>query len=322
MASLHILDVGHGNCAVLVENRSAVIIDAARRGTLLKFLDTHQVAEIRYVLVSHADSDHIGGLVGLFSGATVPIRDLYVNPDRARNTRHWRRLVYAMGEKTNSHLELTSKQPSNLRFADLEIEVLSPSQEWAALGRDRNGKRLRPNTLSAVVRLLKDGNPLVLLAADIDQLVVDEWQRTGRDIRAEILVFPHHGGRPGRGTPVVFARQLCELVEPKTIVFSIGRTARFRNPRPDIVSAIRSTLPHSIILCTQLSTNCAATVPINLPTHLSEEPALGKAENACCAGTISIDLSQVVPSIKPEHSSHLRWLRGNVPRALCMKAGE
>jgi beta-lactamase superfamily II metal-dependent hydrolase len=330
LASIHILDVGHGNCTVLVDKQSAVIIDAGGGSTLLEFLEAHHITEIRYVLVSHADSDHINGLTGLFAGSAVPVGDLYVNPDRARNTKRWRTLVYEMEKKNTSYrIGLASKQPAGLRFAGFDIEVLSPPQDWVVLGVNRNGSRLRPNTLSAAIRIVRDGHPIILLAADIDQLVVDEWLRTGRQARADILVFPHHGGRPGRGTPVVFARQLCELVKPKTIVFSIGRTQfrnprpdQFPNPRPDIVSAIRSTLPRSRIVCTQLSANCAATVPTKLPGHLSEEPALGKPDKACCAGTISIDLSQAVPFIKPEHSAHLGWLRGNVPKALCMKAGE
>lgn len=299
-----------------------MIIDAGPGGTLLEFLYTHRVAEIKYVFVSHADSDHIGGLVGLFSGATVPIRDLYVNPDRARNTKQWRRLVYAMGGKANSYLELTSKQPSKLKFAGLEIEILSPSQDWAALGRDRSGNRLRPNTLSAVIRLIKDGRPVVLLAADMDQLVLDEWLRTGRKVEADILVFPHHGGRPGRGNPADFARDLCRLVKPRTVIFSTGRNARYLNPRPDILSAIRSGLPEARILCTQLSVNCAATAPAHLPGHLSAEPALGKTDKACCAGTISVDFTQSISNVNPERGAHVEWLQANVPDALCMKAGK
>jgi competence protein ComEC len=322
LASLHVLDVGHGNCAVLIENESAVVIDAGTRATLLKLLYAHQITEIKYVLVSHADSDHIRGLIGLFSGATISIRELYVNPDRARNTKYWRQLVYAMGANTNSHLELTSKQPAKLRFAGLELEILSPSQEWAALGRDQRGNRLRPNTLSAAIRIVKNGRPLVLLAADIDQLVVNEWLQTGRNVEADILIFPHHGGRPGRGNPDDFTRDLCQLVKPKTIIFSIGRNAQFVNPRPDIVNAIRFNLPQANILCTQLSLNCAAQLPQHFPGHLSKEPARGKLDKTCCAGTISIDLSQALPIIVPGLGAHIRWLQGNVPKALCMTAGK
>lgn len=322
MASLHVLDVGHGNCAVLIENESAIVIDAGIRGTLLKLLYAHRIAEIKYVLVSHADSDHIRGLIGLFSGATIPVRELYVNPDRARNTKYWRQLVYAMGTMTNSHLELTSKQPAKLRFAGLELEVLSPSQEWAALGRDQDGARLRPNTLSAAIRIVKDGRPLVLLAADIDQLVVNEWLQMGRNVEADVLIFPHHGGRPGRGSPNDFTRDLCQLVKPKTVIFSIGRNAQFVYPRPDIVNAIRFNLPKANILCTQLSINCAAHLPQDFPGHLTKEPARGKLDKTCCAGTISIDLSQAIPSVTPEIGAHIGWLQGSIPKALCMRVGK
>lgn len=330
MATLYILDVAHGNCAVLVDERKAIVIDAGSKDTLLDFLEAHEILEIPAVLVSHTDKDHINGLIALFQEEQnkIPVRNVYINPDRAKSTKIWSDFIYvlderiSMGSGTELNLELTIRQPSKFTFGTIEIEILSPSQPWAALGRDRNGNRLRPNTLSAVVRLLKDGHPLVLLAADIDQLVVDEWLRTGQDIRAEILVFPHHGGKPGRGEPAAVARQLCELVKPDTIIFSLGRNAgSIVNPRPDIMNAIRFNFPDAKILCTQLSKNCAAQLPVNLPGHLSAEPALGKLDNTCCAGSISIDLSQAVPSLNPEHSTHIQWLRGNVPKALCMKVG-
>ena len=44
--SLAILDVGHGNCAVLRDRRGVVVIDAGPGSSLLEFLTEHKITNI------------------------------------------------------------------------------------------------------------------------------------------------------------------------------------------------------------------------------------------------------------------------------------
>ena len=56
--SVSVLDVGHGNCAVVLDDRT-VVVDAGPGATLLEFLQNEGVTEVEVVLISHADEDHI-----------------------------------------------------------------------------------------------------------------------------------------------------------------------------------------------------------------------------------------------------------------------
>ena len=63
--SLAVLDVGHGNSAVLCDQGVVVVIDTGPGSSLLEYLSERSITHINTVLLSHADQDHIGGLVGV-----------------------------------------------------------------------------------------------------------------------------------------------------------------------------------------------------------------------------------------------------------------
>src|SRR5690242_18181534 len=84
-----ILDVGHGNCAVVIDREKTTVVDTGLGGTLLDFLNENGISSIDYVLISHADTDHIGGLIGLLASEDVIVREVYLNPDPTRTTKIW-----------------------------------------------------------------------------------------------------------------------------------------------------------------------------------------------------------------------------------------
>ena len=63
--------------------------------------------------------------------------------------------------------------------------------------------------------------PIALLPGDIDQIGLEHLFEDNSDIQAWLLVFPHHGGRPGAGDVREFTNVLCNKVQPKIVVFSI-----------------------------------------------------------------------------------------------------
>src|SRR5206468_949740 len=90
---LWIVNVGHGNCSVLECAAGSVIIDLPLREPLLEFLLARGVKEIEAVLISHADADHVGGLVNLLTAMEFQVRHVFLNPDQLRSTGVWRGLL-------------------------------------------------------------------------------------------------------------------------------------------------------------------------------------------------------------------------------------
>ncbi|SRR6266487_312414 len=80
LPELLILDVGHGNCAILRDTMAVTVIDCGYDGvTLIQTLDRLGIEAVDHVLISHADIDHIGGLVPLIK--EIPVHNVYMNAD-------------------------------------------------------------------------------------------------------------------------------------------------------------------------------------------------------------------------------------------------
>ena len=314
--------MGHGSSTVVEESNGVFVIDGGQGDTLPRFLFDRGIYQVDTVIVSHADADHFGGISLLLSMAEIQVRQVFVNPD-VRETKLWEDFVSVMMSAkqrgTKFHLELTDINPGHVSLGGVRLEVLAPSQEIAirtAGGPAPGGGHLTPNAMSAVVRVWAGDAPRILIASDIDQIGLDNLLENNTDITADVLLFPHHGGLPGRSKPENFAETLVKAVSAKLVVFSIGR-GRHGTPRPDIVSAILRSTQGAHIACTQLSEHCAAELP-NGSSDLHGVFSRGMATGACCAGTIEISL-EPEKGYAPARGAHLDFIRQNAPTALCRR---
>ncbi len=325
---LAILDVGHGNCFVLQDTHGVTVIDAGPRSHLLEYLNQEGIRRIETILVSHADVDHIGGLIALLDPETIEVGKICLNPDAVKRTKVWEGLRRIL-DRSDLHgstpvkLSLTRSRPEDVGEFDqglVQIEILGPSPYLASGGSgalDRQGRKIESNSISAVIRLSIEHEPVVLLPGDLDEIGLDDLLESHDDIHAPFLLYPHHGGRPRRADPADFARRLCELVCPETVIFSIGR-GRFGTPRPEVVDAIREFDAKIRIACTQLSERCAVKVQGFEARHLNPEFACGRETRSCCAGTLVLDL-EAPRALLPSEEEHLDFIRRAAPLALCRK---
>jgi beta-lactamase superfamily II metal-dependent hydrolase len=324
--SLEILDVGHGNAAVLVNgNGGSTIVDCGPGSSLLEFLTEKGVATVQLVLISHADQDHIAGLIAVLAAGIVRVEKVIVNTDSAKDSQIWDDLLHELtlarrAGRLDFETSLTESVPGQFVDDDIEFEVLAPSTYLSGKGpgsTDRHDRRLTTNSVSAVIRVTRDGNPLVVLPGDIDDIGLENLLEYRSSFPAPVLVFPHHGGVPGNpALAKQFATALCDAVRPDLIVFSIARGGKANNPRPEIVAAIRNHIPGVRIMCTELSTHCASALPTANPTHLSASFSRGRAQRKCCGGTLLLAFRGGIEA--PAARAHREFVENNAPSALCL----
>lgn len=325
---LFVLDVGHGNCAVLIsengEQSEVVVIDVGRRNTLLAFLEQQRIKRIQTVYLSHADADHIGGLVGLLASDSVSIDNVVLNSDTSKGSDAWNDLLYVVDI---ARTEGTLRSEPGLFSGDYEqvgtitIEVLAPSQYLASKGvgsRDRSSRKIYSNSISAVIRISISDNHLVILPGDIDGVGLADLLSRRADLKARIIVYPHHGGRSEGMKIREFVERLIGAVCPEIVVFSIG-LGRYDTPDPETIQALKEILPNARIMCTQLSEHCSRSAHDSSQlTHLSDAFSEGQGRGSCCAGTVMIPLREL-QDLEPGESSHLEFIRSNVESPLCLR---
>ena len=205
-----VLDVGHGLSVVVETARRVLVYDAGPRvGTrldaaalaVLPFLASRGHRAVDRVVLSHGDSDHIGGYPRLAESVAVMsmVANGSVGPHRPDTE------CAAGGRWT---------------WDGVSFEVLYPFD--GASGFD--------NAHSCVVRIDGSGGS-VLLTGDIERAAERTLvARLANRLAADVLVVPHHGSATS-STPA-----FIDAVAPSIALFSASESGRFRLPAPRVLS--------------------------------------------------------------------------------------
>lgn len=321
MTKVILLDVGHGNCAI---GSATAVVDCPTGSILLDTLRDLEVTTVETAIISHADKDHIAGILSLLTSNTVKVERIFVNPDGQKKTKIWRdfRVAVAAAEKAGTCevvTGLSTTVPGIIKVGEAAISVLSPSASVALAGvggKTTSGRAVTANTLSGVLRIAEENGAGLLLAADMDEVSLDEAIEHGTSLAADVLVFPHHGGLPGSGNVNAFVTKLMEAVSPRTVVFSNGR-GRHDNPRPEIIAPVHAT--GCAIACTQLSTRCRAEAA-HASDHIEPIRANGSRSGASCGGSMTFSLGKEAVRRPDALSRHAGFITAEVSNPMCRGA--
>lgn len=244
MPVLYVINVNHGNSALLCTPNGNILIDAGPKNELLEFLISKNINEIDDVILSHSDADHIGGLMALIDSELIKIKNVYINSDSIKNSDLFDDLIYSLCNHSHIYLEpsITNNLNGRLDKDDVIVEILAPNKYLAvkaAGGKDRNGRHIDSNTISAVIRFIYKKDKIALFPGDIDLIGLDNLLADYTELNTQLLIFPHHGGLPGSTKIKEFVERICMASNPSVIIFSIKNNSK-EFPHPEVLSNILS----------------------------------------------------------------------------------
>lgn len=318
MTSLYVLDVGHGNCAIIQNGSGVAVVDAPTKSQLLDTLRDMNVKRVDAAFISHSDKDHLAGIVGLLSSSEFTVGTVYLNPDSGKTSSVWFDLLAAVHvaerKGTVVHTSLTSALPGSVVLGEATINIVAPSASLALRGVGgvfKDGRQVTANSMSAVLRVETSLGEGVLLAGDMDEIGLDDAVNNAANLRARVLVFPHHGGAPN-GDVAKFVDKLLTASATEAVVFSNGRN-RYDLPQREIVEAVGQR--GCSIACTQLSQRCSDVVLGG--GHLEKLRAKGRGRGQSCAGSISFALTGGAKRSVEAGSAFRTFVETTVPTAMC-----
>jgi len=226
------LDVGQGDAAVLaLPTGEHLLIDGGSkspyfdngRSVVAPFLLRQGIRRLDAVILSHGDSDHIGGLPYILSHFEVG--EVWDNGE-VKETRVYRRYLHLIDSLGVVHRILKAGDMVQ-QFRAVKIFVLHPTNAFLA----------RPNHSANDASLslkISYGKSDFLFAGDIEAAGEDNVAAFEDLARCEVLKIDHHGSRTS-STP-----RFLSSVAPEWAVISVGQFNRFHHPAPEVVERLKS----------------------------------------------------------------------------------
>lgn len=218
------LDVGQGDSALVrFPNGKTMLIDGGRlfgdmdlgKWVVGPFLWDMGVEKVDYLVATHPDSDHIGGLLYIlneFETGTV-----YENGDSLKN-----KGMEVIREAANAR-EIPVKALKSgdlLRIDGAIVEVLNPGEISAGL----QGKGEEKENNRSLVLRVGCGEVSFLFTGDIEYGAEAAMMNSGKDLHSTIIKVPHHGSVTSSSMDFIKA------VQPEVAVMSVGADNMFGHP--------------------------------------------------------------------------------------------
>ena len=216
---VHFMDVGQGASALLVCDGEAMLIDGGRddKGTAVQlYLMKRQVQKLNYIIGTHPDADHIGGLdVAIYKFRP----DTLFLSGQESDSKAYRDVLDAAEEIS---CPVTVPGVGDwYSLGSARFLFVGPIHEYA----DRNDNSL--------VVLLEHGQNRFLFGADAGEKAEHDMVSAGMDLDVDVYLASHHGSADSS------SKEFLEAMTPEAAVISCGSNNPYGHPHAETLNLLR-----------------------------------------------------------------------------------
>lgn len=217
---IHYIDVGQGDATLIRCDGINMLIDAGEndKGMEIRtYLEKQGVKKLDYVVGTHPDSDHIGGLdvvIYNFECGTI------LMPDYKKDTKTYDDVIQTI---KNKHYKITEPVVgTTYELGEAEFTIIAPNDDYS----DAND--------ASIGLILTYGESSFLFTGDAEEASEADIVKNGIDIQAQVYKAGHHGSRTSS------SEELLALVKPEIVVISCGEDNSYGHPHADILNYCRT----------------------------------------------------------------------------------
>ena len=220
--TIKFIDVGQGEAILIALPEKTMLIDAGPTGSAPKIAQVLQELgrnKIDYLVATHPDEDHIGGMADVIS--STQIGTIYA-PNKTNNTATYRKFLTAI---QNNNLQITLAEAGTIidQTDSYKLEILWPTK-------DANFPDT--NDYSVIIKLTV-GTKTFLFTGDAPTSAILD----ANPDHIDVLKLSHHGSRTGTN------EQLVRRLSPTYAVLSYALDNSYGHPMQSVLNALHK---HSV----------------------------------------------------------------------------
>lgn len=231
---IYFLDVGQGDSTIIrTAKNKTIVIDGGEgeksgfdygKNVLFPFLINKGVRKIDFLIFSHFDSDHCGGLIYLLEN--IKVEKILIGKQFEKNEN----FEYIVNLANKKHIKIIDLQAGN----KINIEKNSSLEIlWPSVAEKISENAINNNSL--VCKFVYK-NFSMLLTGDIESIaeekLLGKYKNTNR-LNANILKIAHHGSKTSS------IQEFLNEVNPKIALIGVGRKNKFGHPNQEVLERLK-----------------------------------------------------------------------------------
>lgn len=220
--NVHFIDVGQGDCTLVMSHGEAMLIDSGERDDsdrVIKYLKEQGVTKLSCIIVTHPHTDHMGEMPDILKAFKTDKFIMPKVPDNMVPT--IMRYEKMLKQIKNQGLEISWSSNSEFRLGDAVINTYTPKGQFEEL-----------NDYSTVVKI-SCGSRKFLITGDMEKEEESDLLAQKFDFRADVLKVPHHGSYKGTTS------ELLKAVGAQYAVICCGKNNDYGHPHDSTLKRIK-----------------------------------------------------------------------------------
>lgn len=224
------IDVGQGDSTLIITpDKKTVLIDGGGsdsfdvgKKVLLPYLLDRRILKIDYVLISHFDTDHCGGILTIME--KVKVKNIIIS-EQAEHSENYERFKKLMIHKKIRLIEVKKGDKIKIgRYS--EFKILFPTSRLLSEN---------PLNNNSIVAQFNYNNFKMLFTGDIEKLAEQQILKAEKaEIRADILKVAHHGSKTSS------IPEFIKAVRPKIALIGVGKYNTFGHPNQQTIKNLEN----------------------------------------------------------------------------------
>lgn len=210
---VHFIDVGQGDATLIFQDEHAMLIDGGDNlygWQVMDYLNYLGIDHLDYVIATHPDSDHIGGLDTVLEKISC---DSVLMPDVKKDIVTYESVVDVI---ENQQIERILPKPGEeYTLGTAVFTILAP-----------NGSYDSANDNSIAIRLVHGGNSF-LFTGDAESQSEADMLKSGRLLTSDVYKVAHHGSSGANSELFLLA------------VISCGENNDYGHPHSEVLNRLR-----------------------------------------------------------------------------------
>jgi|GEM_PF-425283 len=221
---VHFIDVGQGD-SILIQSHDGknILVDGGPKSagkTVVNYLKSKGVKKLDYVVATHPDADHVGGLIAVLNSISV---GKFVNSGKSHTTETYTQLLKLVEQKNIKYIE---PKIGEILIGDWTSDFYLQSLYSDAKAVDTNDASI----------VLKTGykNVEFLLMADASKDLEELLTNSFDSLNVQILKAGHHGSNTSTSS------KFLNAVKPEVTILSYGKDNSYGHPNNEVLNNLKS----------------------------------------------------------------------------------